>query len=391
MISVDEARARLFAAAPLMPPEAARLAEAAGRTLAGPLVAARTQPPFDASAMDGYAVRAADLPGPLTVIGEAAAGRRFDGALSPGEAVRIFTGAPVPEGADTILIQEDAERDGGRLCARHSPPEGEYVRRRGLDFASGDVLLAEGTVLAPRHLALAGAAGHATLTVRRRPRVALLATGDELVPPGAATGPDQIVASVTPALAALAQSVGAEARDFGIAPDDLDALREAISTAIAWADVVVTLGGASVGEHDLVRPALGQLGLSPDFWKVAVRPGKPLMFVADPLVLGLPGNPVSSLVCAHLFLLPLLRQMQGGEPGPPVHEAPLAAPLPANGPRQDHLRGLLTEEGLTAFPTQDSSMLRPLAEGNVLIVREPDASPAPIGTRCRYVALHSFG
>lgn len=388
MIGVDEARARLLAAAHRLPAETVPLSGAAGRTLAAPLRAMRTQPPFAASAMDGYAVRAAEVAaGPVTVVGESVAGRRHPAPLGPGEAVRIFTGAPVPEGADTVLIQEDAVVDGSRLSAREAPSPGANIRREGLDFSAGDVLLPEGAVLAPRHLALAGAGGHASVQVVRRPRVAFLATGDELVPPGAPTGPDQIVASVTPALAAMAAEAGAEAVDLGIAPDDEGDIAARARSALETADVLVTLGGASVGDHDLVRPALASLGIALDFWRVAVRPGKPLMFASSPLVLGLPGNPVSGVVCTVLFLVPLVEALQGRTPGPHPRTGILGAAVGPNGPRRDHMRARIVDGRLVPFPVQDSSMLSVLAAADALLVREPHAPAAAEGEACTYLLL----
>ena len=388
LIDVDEAQARLLAAAPRLPAEAVALADAAGRVAAEPIVARRTQPPFPSSAMDGYAIRTADLPGPLRVVGESAAGRRYAAALGPGESVRIFTGAPVPEGADAVLIQEDAAREGDMVRATDTAAKGDNVRRMGLDFALGDTLVEAGTVLAPRHVALAGAGGHAELMVARRPRVAFLATGDELVLPGEPTGPDQIVASITPALAATVQAAGAETIDLGIAPDDRAEIARRARAGLDEADILVTLGGASVGDHDLVKPALGDLGIEPDFWKVAVRPGKPLMFSSRPLVLGLPGNPVSGAVCAVLFLVPLVRAMQGAaRPLPEVHEGVLGRDLSGNGPRRDHMRAVRTGRTITPAARQDSSMLNVLAHSDVLLVREPHAGPASAGETCRYIAL----
>ncbi|RAI04560.1 molybdopterin molybdenumtransferase MoeA [Acuticoccus sediminis] len=388
MIDVDEAQARLIAAAPHLPSETVPLAEAAGRVVTVDVVSMRTQPPFASSAMDGYAVRTADMPGPVRVVGESAAGRRYPRPLGHGEAVRIFTGAPVPEGADAILIQEDAARDGDALTATDTVKPNDHIRALGLDFAAGDTLVAAGTVLAPRHIALAGAGGHAELTVARRPRVAFLATGDELVPPGSPTGPDQIVASITPALAATVRAAGADPIDLGIAPDDRAEIARRCAAGIAEADILVTLGGASVGDHDLVKPALSDLGIEPDFWKVAVRPGKPLMFSSRPLVLGLPGNPVSGAVCAVLFLVPLVKAMQGvTAPLPEVREGILGRDLPANGPRRDHMRAVRSGSTITPASRQDSSMLAVLAASDVLLVRQPHEGPVPAGSPCRYIAL----
>ncbi len=320
-----------------MEAETVPLAAASGRVLAEPVVALRNQPPFAASAMDGYAVRSADLAAPLTVIGEAAAGGRFARPLGEGEAVRIFTGAPVPDGADAVLIQEDVSRDGDTITTTERLAPGANIRPAALDFSQGDTLLPAGLRLAPRHVALAGAGGHGSVTVRRRPRVAFLATGDELVAPGAPLEPDSIVASTTPALGAMVEAAGGIAIDLGIAPDDQAEIARRARAGLDDADILVTLGGASVGDHDLVRPALGDLGITLDFWKVAVRPGKPLMFAADPLVLGLPGNPVSGVVCTILFLVPLVEAMLGiAAPGPVLRDGdprwPAAAERPPAGP-----------------------------------------------------------
>jgi len=388
VIGVDEARARLLAAARRLPAELVPLADAVGRTLAAPVVADRTHPPFSASAMDGYAVCAADMAaGSVRIVGQSAAGRRHPAPLGSGEAVRIFTGAPVPEGADTVLIQEDAEVDGDRLSARDAPAAGAHIRVEGLDFRAGETLFGEGTVLAPRHLALAGAGGHATLTVVRRPRVAFLATGDELVPPGTPPGPDQIVASVTPALAAMVREAGAETLDLGIVPDDRAEIAARARAALDEANVLVTLGGASVGAHDLVRPALSDLGIALDFWRVAVRPGKPLMFASSPLVLGLPGNPVSGAVCTLLFLVPLVEALQGRPAGPHPRQGVLGAPVARNGPRRDHMRARIEKGRLVPFQVQDSSMVSVLAAADALIVREPHAPPAEPGEPCHYLLL----
>ncbi|WP_108661650.1 molybdopterin molybdotransferase MoeA [Acuticoccus kandeliae] len=389
MISVDEARARLLAAAPVLETESVPLAEACGRVLRAPVVAERTQPPFSSSAMDGYAVRAAEIAaGPVRVVGQSAAGRRYGAPLGAGEAVRIFTGAPVPDEADSVLIQEDAVVEGDRLSTAERVSPGDNIRRMGLDFAAGETLFPAGTRLQPRHLALAGAGGHATLTVGRRPKIAFLATGDELVPPGSPTGPDQIVASVTPTLAAMVASVGGESIDLGIAPDIQAEIARRAREALDRADILVTLGGASVGDHDLVKPALGDLGIGLDFWRVAVRPGKPLMFASDPLVLGLPGNPVSGVVCAVLFLLPLIEAMQGAaSPGPRVETGVLGAAVGQNGPRRDHMRARLDGGRIIPFDVQDSSMLSILSHADALLVREPHAPPAELGEPCQYIRL----
>ncbi|MEM8853542.1 MAG: gephyrin-like molybdotransferase Glp [Pseudomonadota bacterium] len=390
MIGVDEARDRLFRAAPAPTSETVPLAEGAGRVLAKDVAAKRTQPPFNASAMDGYALSHADiLRGPVRVVGEAVAGKAYGRPLGRGEAVRIFTGAPVPEGADTVLIQEDAVVEGTSLTTTASVSLGAHIRRQGLDFEGGAPLLQNGHRLTARDLALLGAGGHAHLTVAARPKVAFLATGDELVPPGTMPGPDQIVASVTPTLSAMVADAGGDSVDLGIVPDRQDAIEAAARDGLRQADLLVTLGGASVGDHDLIRPALEGLGIALDFWRVAVRPGKPLMFAPSPMVLGLPGNPVSSVVCSALFLCPLVLAMQGADdPGPAVLAGTLGAPVGQNGPRRDHMRARIDRDGrIVPFRVQDSSMLSTLAKANVLLVREPHEGPAEAGTPCRYIAL----
>ncbi|WP_293867896.1 gephyrin-like molybdotransferase Glp [uncultured Alsobacter sp.] len=397
MLSVEEALRKVLAwAAEPVDSERVPVADAFGRTLAAPLAALRTQPPFAASAMDGYAVRSADVTAPgarLTVIGTAPAGHAFAGRVGPGEAVRIFTGAPLPDGADAILIQENAEATEGGIVAHSAEPPGRFVRAAGLDFRTGEALLPAGRRIDPRAHALAAAMGHATLPVRRRPRVAILATGDELVRPGEDARPDQIVASNGYAVAGIVTAQGGEPIDLGIATDDFSALEQAIEAAeAARADVLVTLGGASVGDHDLVQSALTARGMQLGFWRIAMRPGKPLIFgsLGRMAILGLPGNPVSSIVCATLFLVPLLRALVGD---PAAGEdrseaATLTVDLPANDMRQDYLRAMLGRDGdgrLTATPfgRQDSSMLRVLAEAQGLVLRPPHAPPATAGTVCR--------
>ncbi|KAA2243928.1 molybdopterin molybdotransferase MoeA [Salinarimonas soli] len=404
LLPVGEALRRVIASVPgPLDGERLPLHACRGRTLAEDVQAQRTQPPFPASAMDGYAVRAAEASAGarLALIGESAAGRRFEGGLDPGQAVRIFTGAPVPAGADAILIQENATRDGDVVVVREQPAPGRFVRRAGLDFTVGDVLLPAGRRLDGIALALAAAGGHATLPVRRRPRVGILATGDELVRPGDAMGPDQIVASNPYAVAALAEAAGAQAIDFGIAPDDRAGLRAGIDEALAARiDVLVTLGGASVGEHDLVREVLGEAGLDLGFWRIAMRPGKPLVQgrIGNTAFLGLPGNPVSSIVCAILFLVPLLRALQGDPDAgaDPTEPAMLGADVPGNDARQDYPRVRLEHLDPAAFPravplaAQDSSMLRLLADAEALLVRPPHAPPASAGDACRIIRLDRF-
>lgn len=390
----------LAGASPIRERETVPLDRAEGRTLAADVAALRTQPPFPASAMDGFAVRAADIatvPARLALIGTSAAGHAFTGTVGPGQCVRIFTGAPVPAGADAILIQENARAEGNMVEALSPVTAGRFVRQAGLDFREGEVLLRAGRRLGPSAVALAAAMGHATLPVVRRPRVAILATGDELVRPGEPTGPDQIVASNTYAVAAIAERAGAEALDLGIARDDLPALTAAIDAARdAGADVLVTLGGASVGDHDLVQRALAARGWEFGFWRIAMRPGKPLMHgrLGAMTVLGLPGNPVSSIVCSLIFLVPLVRALSGDPDAGAVATQParLGVDLPANDERQDYLRARLTagEDGTlvaTPFPRQDSSMLRLMAEAEALVVRAPHAPAARAGDPCRIIRL----
>lgn len=391
LLPVAEAQARLLGGLATLAGETVPLAQAAGRRAAGDVVSLLTQPPFAASAMDGYAIRWADRAGPWQVTGEAAAGRRFAGTLGAGVAVRIFTGAPVPDGADTVVVQEDVARDGValRLTGDGPPRQGAHIRVRGLDFAAGEGLVVAGERLTPARLGLAAAAGHATLPVVRRPRVVILATGDELVPPGTRPGPDAIVSSVAAMLVPTFAAAGADARDGGIVPDQREALAAAVQAA-AGADLLVTVGGASVGDHDLVRPVLGDLGATIDFWKIAMRPGKPMLSGAlgDLRIVGLPGNPVSAFVCATLFVLPMLRRWSGEPaPLPRLFAARLAAPLAANDRRQDYLRAALADGLVTPAGRQDSSMVRTLAASNVLIVRQPFAPAAQAGDSVDCIAL----
>jgi molybdopterin molybdotransferase len=405
MITVEEALKRVLASAEApLDEEKVALEGAYGRVLARDVQALRTQPPFPNSAMDGYAVRAADTaiaPAALTLIGESAAGRAFKGAVGPGEAVRIFTGAPMPEGADAIVIQEDVQREGERIRVSAAAPAGDNLREAGMDFHAGEALISAGRRLTPRDVALAAAANHTGLAVRRRARVAILATGDELVAPGGLLGPAQIIASNNYAVAGMVEALGATAIDLGIAIDDLGALKEAVARARdAEADVLATLGGASVGDHDLVQKALVAAGMELGFWRIAMRPGKPLMHgkLGPMRVLGLPGNPTSSTVCAVLFLRPLIRALHG-EPDPgadPSQPARLAVDLPANGPRQDYMRASLSrdENGIllaTPAASQDSSLVNTMACADGLIVRAPHAEPAKSGERCRVVPFHGLG
>ncbi|MEA1650699.1 gephyrin-like molybdotransferase Glp [Nitrospirillum sp. BR 11164] len=396
MIPVDEALARILAQFQPLAGELVGVGEAQGRVLAADVVARVTQPPAAVSAMDGWAVRGSDLgtsPVTLARVGEAPAGRPFAGTVAPGQAVRLFTGSIIPDGADTVVLQEDSDDLGQAVRVREGTP-GRWVRAAGLDFTAGTVGLKAGRRLTVRDVALAAAMNHPFLTVHRRPRVAILATGDEVVMPGEPLGPGQIVSSNGLALAALVRRHGGTPVNLGIAPDDADTLAT-LARGAAGCDLLVTTGGASVGEYDLVRDALGGQGLDLDFWKIAMRPGKPLMFGrlgATPL-LGLPGNPVSSLVCATLFLVPALRRMQGLAPAElPRARAVLASALPANDRRQDYLRATLVAgdgalPAVAPFTQQDSSMLSRLAAADCLIIRPPHAPAAEAGTVVDIVPL----
>ena len=397
MIAVAEARRRILDAFRPLPAEIVPLTEALGRVLAAPVAARVNHPWADASAMDGYAARSTDVaavPVTLTRIGEAPAGRGFAGRVGPGQCVRIFTGAPVPEGADTIVIQEDTDADGDQVRVRETAAAGRYVRRRGLDFSAGEPLLPAGRLVTARDVALAAAMNVPWLTVHRRPRVAILSTGDEIVMPGDPIGPDQIVSANGPGLHALVTGLGGSAMGLGIAPDDRSALA-AMAAGATGADLLVTTGGASVGDHDLVREAFGDVGLSLDFWKIAMRPGKPLMFghVGTTPMLGLPGNPVSTMVCGTLFIRPVMRVLQGlpADEGP-LPTARLGRDLPANDRREDYLRSRLDaapEGGVVATPfdVQDSAMIARLAQADCLVVRAPHAPPARAGDAVDYLPI----
>jgi molybdopterin molybdotransferase len=378
--SVEEARILVLAWAEVLPAETVALADAVGRTLTEDIHAIRDQPPYPASAMDGWAVAAADAPGRLRIAGESAAGNPFEAALARGEAVRIFTGAALPPGADTVVIQEVARRDGA-FVEVPATPLGEYVRPAGCDFREAERLLSTGDRLDPWRLSLAAAGGRGELTVARRPRVSFLSTGEEIIDPGAAPGPYQIFDAGTVALVALARQWGAAATRLRPVGDNLAATAEAVRAADC--DLIVTVGGASVGDHDLVKPALAELGLELAVEGVNVRPGKPTWFgrLADGRrVLGLPGNPASALVCAELFLRPLLAAMQGANPALPMIHARAAAAFPANGPREHWMRARLTsgaDASVTAeaFADQDSSLVSVFASADAL-VRRAGGAPA---------------
>ncbi|MEE1656496.1 gephyrin-like molybdotransferase Glp [Microvirga sp. CF3062] len=415
LISVEDALSRVLASVEKpLETEHVPLASCAGRTLAEDLSALRDQPPFPASAMDGYAVRSADCtqaPVTLQVVGTSAAGSRFTGTVGTMEAVRIFTGAPMPDGADAVVLQEDTEREGDQVTVKEAARPNRHIRPAGLDFRAGDILLQAGLRLDSRHIALAAAMGHGRLPVHRKPKVAILATGDELVRAGETAGSDQIYASSLPATIMMVEKAGAEAIDLGIARDTLESLDDRIQVARdAGADILVTLGGASVGEHDLVQKALSRQGMDLGFWRVALRPGKPLMHgrLGSTLLLGLPGNPVSSLVCAVLFLVPAIRAFLGDQRASedPAEDAILGADLPSNKERQDYMRASLALQDVplslaqgtarlmlpvaTPHLLQDSSMLSILERSDALLVRPPHAPAATAGEPCRIIRLERF-
>jgi molybdopterin molybdotransferase len=396
LISVEEALQHVLAHAAALPAEQVPLAEAHGRVLAKDLKALRTQPPANLSAMDGYAVRASDVtkaPVRLKVIGEVAAGRPFTSVVGVGEAARIFTGGVVPEGADTVVVQEQTTRDGDAVEVQNPSVKGRNVRPQGLDFRQGETAFTAGRHLRARDLQLAAGMNHPLLPVHRRPKVALFATGDELVPPGTEPRPGQIVYSNGFALAALAREEGAEVTELGVVGDRLDDTIALVRKARELkADILVSTGGASVGEYDLVQKAFAAEGMALSFWKIAMRPGRPLMHgrLGAMQVLGLPGNPVSSYVCSFLFLVPLIRRMSGrSDLTAPIESAALGCDLPANDERADYLRATLKSgaDGLiaTPFPIQDSSMMVPLSKADCLVVREPYEPAAKAGSRCHIV------
>ncbi|TAL30854.1 MAG: molybdopterin molybdenumtransferase MoeA [Phenylobacterium sp.] len=377
LLAVDDARARMLAEISALAAEAAAIQSSIGRVLAEDVTAVRDQPPFAASAMDGWAVRSSDTPGTLRIVGESAAGHGYVGAVRPGEAVRIFTGAAVPAGCDAIVIQEDAAREGEAVVVPDTR-SGNHLRPAGGDFMAGATLLTRGTRIDPWRLSLAAAAGRAELSVARRPRVALFSTGEEIVEAPATPGPFQIYDSGSRALEALITGWGAEAHRARPVRDSLEATIEALRGAEA--DLVVTVGGASVGDHDLVRAAAEALGLQMKVASVAVRPGKPTFFgvLGDGRrLLGLPGNPASALVCAELFLRPILNAYQGATPGPELRTAKAAQPLPANGPREHWMRAQLGyEDGVVVarpYRDQDSSLVSVFAASDALLRRAPNA------------------
>ncbi|MFV1531063.1 MULTISPECIES: gephyrin-like molybdotransferase Glp [unclassified Phaeobacter] len=390
MISVSEALDTVLKLVAPMRVETVPLRAAAGRVLAAPVSANRDQPPFAASAMDGYAVKAAEVErdAMFKVIGESAAGHGFKGRVGPGQAVRIFTGAPVPEGADFVVIQEDTSRTGSLITISDHPGPGNNIRPKGGDFQLGSTITAP-RLLSSADIALLAAMNIAEVPVHVRPTVALISTGDELVLPGDTPGPDQIIASNTFGLDALLTAAGARVRILPIARDTEGSLRMALDLA-READLIVTIGGASVGDHDLVAGVTESLGMARAFYKVAMRPGKPLMAgtLGRSAMVGLPGNPVSAMVCGHVFLLPMLRAMQGLPPhGPQPAEAPLAQDLPANGPRTHYMRARLSAAELHVFDDQDSARLTLLAEANALAIRPANDPPRAKGTMLAYLPI----
>lgn len=398
LMPVAEALERVLAGAQPLPAETVALREALGRVLTQDLAARRTQPPEAVSAMDGYALRAEDIaqaPVTLKVIGEVAAGHPFEGGIGPGQAARIFTGGVMPDGSDTVVIQESARREGDRLTIDKPSGKGRHVRPKGIDFTEGAVLLRQGRRLTGRDLMLAAAMNYARLSVHRRPKVAVLGTGDELIVPGGEPKFGEIVYSNGFALLAMAESEGAEVLDLGIARDHIEDIAGAVRRARDWsADILVSSGGASVGEHDLVQKALASEGLDLSFWRVALRPGRPMMHgrLGAMQVLGVPGNPVSSYVCAFLFLVPLIRRLAGRDDVRSTPEAArLGRDLPQNDERADYLRATLTpgRDGpiATPLPIQDSSLMASLAKADCLVIREPHAPAAPAGSPCVILKL----
>jgi molybdopterin molybdotransferase len=385
---LSNAMAMILAAAKLLPAENVKLEQAHGRVLAKSIIAKRDQPPFDASAMDGYAVRMQDATAGATLImaGTSAAGHGFRGPIKQGQAIRILTGAPMPKGADAIVIQENATLSGAQVTVNVSAVAARHIRKRGLDFKSGDILVPAGTRLNARDVALGAASGSKLLSVRMKPRVAIITTGDELVLPGVKPRTDQIYSSNTFALHSMAQSWGADVKNLGIVKDTLKATTSAIAKAIKTSDLLITTGGASVGDQDFVQQALKDCGFKMGFWKIAMRPGKPLMFgtKGKVIALGLPGNPVAAMVCARLFVHPLLHLMAGIEIKQPEATATLEVELPANDERQDYVRATLSylpDGRRTTKPAaiQDSSMQRTLRDAQALIVRPPHAPAAKAG------------
>ncbi len=389
MISVAEALDAVLALVDRKPIETVPLSDAAGRVLANDVIAKRDQPPFSASAMDGYAVatNAVTTGDTYTVIGEAAAGHQFDGDLEQGDAIRIFTGAPLPPSAKRVIIQEDVKRSGDTITVQSNLDAPTHIRPAGGDFKVGDRIAAP-TLLRPSTIALAASMNAASLDVTHTPTVAILATGDELVQPGETPRQDQIIASNSYGLKALFETAGAKVRLLPIASDTLTSLQSALRLA-AGSDLLVTIGGASVGDHDLVATAMADAGMEQSFYKVRMRPGKPLMAgkLGDMAMIGLPGNPVSSMVCGSVFVVPMIRKMLGLDPTAIQKTAPLTKALPKNGPREHYMRATLSPDGIAAFDRQDSSLLSVLDAANALIIRPPNDPEQPAGSVVSYLAI----
>ncbi|WP_120496568.1 gephyrin-like molybdotransferase Glp [Kiloniella sp. EL199] len=397
MIRVEEALERVLAGFTELSPETVSLHDGLGRVLAKDIKARLTQPPSDVSAMDGFAVKSSDIqsvPVTLKIRGEAPAGGSYEAQLQDGEAVRIFTGGPVPLGADCIVIQENTDHDDINVTVKQSESPGRYIRPAGLDFSEGQIGLEKGTTLTARDLALAAAMNHPWLEVYRKPKVAILATGNEIVLPGVTPGPNQIISSNTTALMSFVRECGGEPISLGIAPDDKEAL-STMAKGAEGADLLLTTGGASVGDHDLVRSVLGEQGLEIDFWRIAMRPGKPLIFgkLGQTPMIGLPGNPVSTLVCAYIFARPALWKMTGRNPDNlQIEKAVLTQNLGENDKRQDYLRAQLSTNSFgqleaTPFDRQDSAMLNLLRKADCLVIRAPFAAPAAKGTEVEVIRL----
>ena len=390
MIPVSEALEHLFRIVSPLTAETTPLRHAAGRVLAKTVTSKRTQPPFAASAMDGYAVKGQEVERDcmFKVVGEAAAGHAWSGTLGAGQAVRIFTGAPLPDGSDCVVIQEDVTRKDDLITITGDTRGATNVRPAGGDFHTGDPLTGP-RILNASDVALLASMNIQTVPVMRRPVVALISTGDELVMPGETPGPDQIIASNTFGLAAMLEAHGAQTRILPIARDTKPSLEQTFELA-RGADLVVTIGGASVGDHDLVAEVAADLGMEQAFYKIAMRPGKPLMAgrIGETPMMGLPGNPVSALVCGRLFLVPVIHKMLGlGEASPTRHTATLSRPLAQNGPREHYMRAHLQDGQISAFDRQDSSLLTVLASANVLLVRPPHDNPRDIGDTVNYISL----
>lgn len=390
MISLDEAQERVIDLAVPLDNATIPLQEAAGRVLALPAVARTSQPPFDASAMDGYAVRAEDVSGgaALEMVGTSEAGSGYDQRLGQDRCVRIFTGAPVPEGADTVIMQENAKAKGNWITFADTADVGQHIRTRGQDFSEGDVLCAPGQLMTPAAIAVAAAGNCARVDVRQQPKVALLATGNELVPLGGELAKDQIISSNSMGLAAMLAPLTASIKDYGIAGDTEEALRAKLAEALdSDVNVVITTGGVSVGDHDIVQPVLKSLGVEIDFWKISMRPGKPVLFgkKGKTLVFGLPGNPVSALITAAILVRPALRAMVGqSDPIGPMLRLPLATALPANGPRRHLMRAIISakDDGISAvhpLSATDSAHLSSFAKANALIIHHENAPAQPVG------------